>query len=411
MTKKIFDIIPPKEGFKEKLLKPLPKRESEVLIKKEKIKSPTPLIIKIIPISILLIIIAGGFFYFSLAKAKIEIWPETKVSNLNVKITVDKLIKQIDILTKNIPGTIFETNEMNITQEFSSSGEIKKKATGTIRVYNNYSSSSIAFRASTRFMSDSGLVFQSEDKVVVPGKPGYIDVKVVAVEPGVNYNIGPATFSIPGLAGTPLYTYFYGKSLSPMVGGGTGLKVLQEDLDKAKEILTEKALNNCQVALENKITQDFILLEDASECEVTDAFSPVKAGAEVENFIYTVKIKGRILSFKTQDIKKFAEDFILSKSPENNVVDDVSLKMDYSVDSLDLNSGKMVISMQLEGKTYSNINQEIIKESLKDKSSKESELLLENQPEIKEASVKLWPFWANKVPDSLDKIEIRLNLD
>lgn len=410
MAKKIYDILPPKEKIEEKKIKPL---AQDFRIKKERKKEDVPKspILKIFSIFILLIVVAGGFLYFYLAKAKIEIWLETKTLNLNTKITVDKGVKQIDTSAKNIPGIVFETNEIVATQEFSSSGEVKKKSTGIIRVYNNYSSSPTTFRANTRFMSDSGLVFQSEEKIVVPGKPGYIDVKVIAAEAGENYNIGPATFSIPGLAGTPLYTYFYGKSFFSMTGGGTSAKVVQEDLDRAKEILTERALNDCQSALKNKITQEFILLKDASECEVIETFSPVKVGAELKNFIYTVKAKGKILSFRAQDIKKFAEDFILSQSPENSAIDEASFKMNYSTESIDLNIGKIVLSLQLEGKIYSNIDQNIIKESLKNKSSKESEFLLGNQPQIKKASVKFWPFWVNKIPDNLRKIEIKLNLD
>jgi hypothetical protein len=196
-----------------------------------------------------------------------------------------------------------------------------------------------------------------------------------------------------------------------MTGGGTNAKVVQEDLDRAKEILAERALNDCQSALKNKITQEFILLKDASECEVIETFSPVEVGAELKNFIYTVKSKGKILSFRAQDIKKFAEDFILSQSPENSAIDEASFKMNYSTESIDLNIGKIVLSLQLEGKIYSNIDQNIIKESLKNRSSKESEFLLGNQPQIKKTSVKFWPFWVNKIPDNPKKIEIKLNLD
>lgn len=411
MVKKIFDIIPPQERLKERVLKPLPKEEPKILTEKKRIRNSTPFIFKIVPIFILIIIIAGGFLYFSLAKARIEIWPETKVFDLNTKITIDKEIKQIDISAKNIPGAIFETNEMATTQEFLSSGEVKKKAAGAIRIYNNYSASPTTFRANTRFMSDSGLVFQSEGKVVVPGKPGYVDIKVIAIEPGADYNIDSATFSLPGLAGTPLYTYFYGKSFSPMSGGGMSSKVTQEDLDKAEEILTEKALNDCQTALKNRISQEFILLKDASECEIIEAFSPVKVGSELNNFIYTVKTKGKALSFKTQDLKKFADNFIISQSPQDNVLNEASLKMNYSVDSISLTAGKMTISLQIGGKTYFNINQNAIKNSLMGKSLKESELLLENQPGIKRAQVIFLPFWVGQVPDNLVKVEIRINLD
>jgi len=411
MAKKIFDIIPPEEDLKEEHRKLASEKKPEVLTKKEKTEKPIPLILKLTPVFLLAILIIGGFLYFSLDKATVEIWPKTEAFNYNTKITIDKSVKQIDISQKSIPGTLFTVDEMTTTQEFSSTGQIKKKALGTIRVYNNYSSSVLNLRANTRFMSDAGLVFQSTDKISIPGKPGYVDVKVIAVESGTNYNIEPATFSIPGLVGTSMYTYFYGKSLSKMTGGGSGPQVTQEDLNKAKEQLTAKALNDCQIALKNKVSQEFIFLQNAADCEVTEAFSPVKAGLELDKFIYTVKTNGKIVAFKDSDIKDFARKFVNSQVAENNVIDEASFKINYSVDSVDSNTGKVIISLQLGGKTYLKIDEVAIKKSLANKSAKESEFLLENQQDINKASVKLWPFWVSKVPNDSARVEMGLNLD
>lgn len=424
MAKKILDIFPPKEIKKEvREVKPEPEKKPkpEISFPKVPLKAKRSLIL------VLVILISAGIFgYFApphkWGGAKIEIWPETELLTFKTKLTVDKKAEQSDFLAKVIPGEIL-TKEMSIREEFPSSGKTLKevKAEGIIRVYNTYSTSSQILIAKTRFVSADGKLFRSIERVIIPGQeyqegklvPGYLDIKVRADRPGPEYNIGPTTFSIPGFAGTPRYTAFYGKSFQPMVGGlrEEVPQVTQEDLNQAQKRLEEKGISDCQIALKNEILAEFVLLKEALKTKIIETLSLAKAGAELKTFSFQIKAKSEALVFRADQIDNFARSFILAQIPEDKKLLSESLKLNYSPENLNLELGKIILSLEMEAKIYSDINQETLKRALRGKSLKEAQWLLENQPQITKVQIALWPFWIKKVPEKLEKIEIKLRLD
>jgi len=424
MERKILDIIPPDEKKEKKEEIPLEKRPSFKL-KKEELKTVAPKITfpKGLLIPLLILIIIGIIAGLNLVKAEIEINPETENLTFETRVTIDKSAEAINFLDKVIPGKFFQT-EKTVPGEFTSSGEISKaeKAEGIIRIYNNYNVSQVLV-ATTRFQAPlekfqppleegENPWFRTTRRVIVPAK-GYEDVKVIADSPGEKYNIEPSTFSVPGLAGTPQYTFIYGKSLDSMKGGVLEKtpQVNQEDLDRAREELSAKAKEECNKSLENKIPSDFDFLQEAAETEIIEASSLVKAGAELEKFNYQVKAEAQTLAFKIEDLKNFANEFILSQIPENKIIHQESLKINCSLAEADLAEEKIIISLGLEVKIYSEIEETSLKKALAKKSAAEGKLFLEEQPEINEVQVKLSPFWVKEIPEAAEKIKINLRID
>jgi len=434
MAKKIFDILPPKE-FEKKKVEEFPlEKEYRPRFKKPEFKISKKLSSSFfIPLVLILI---GIFCYFTLSKAEIEIWPESEVLTFETKLTIDKTAENVDFSNKVIPGKIFEA-EKTITEEFSSSGIVlkEKKAEGIIRVYNDYSTSPQVLLATTRFVSADGKLFRTPTKITIPGGhyengkfvSGYLDAQVKADQPGPEYNIGPSTFSIPGFAGTARYTKFYGKSFQAMTGGFREEvpQVTQEDLDQAKRILEEKALKDCKAALKEKISPEFILLDDILDSKIIETFSLARPKEELEKFSFQVKASSTALVFKTEDAENFARDFILSQIPEDYnppatqyetlpphpKLYQESLKITYSLENVNLELAKAILSLQMEAKIYSDIDTENLKKGLSRKSLTEAKLFLEDQPQITQVLVKFWPFWVKKVPEDIEKIKIKLNLD
>ena len=110
-----------------------------------------------------------------------------------------------------IQGEVLEA-EKEVSQNFTAHGKKLKstKAHGTMRIYNNYSTAAQTLVATTRFISNEGKLFRTKERVVIPGgyyeggklAAGFIDIEVIADQPGEDYNIDPSTFSIPGFVGT-----------------------------------------------------------------------------------------------------------------------------------------------------------------------------------------------------------------
>lgn len=435
--KKIFDIIPPKEikeipvpsepqkeekpAFLKKLL-PSDKKSSPVSESKRKINK------KLIwwPISICLGLISIGAVGYFLMKpeVEIEIWPVTDQVQFETQAIIDSSITQLLLNEENfLPGQLIE-KEQTFSQEFSSTGQKSKstKAQGTIRVYNAYSTLTQPLIAQTRFVSDGGKLFRTPKRIVVPGGhyeggeliPGEIDIIVEAGEPGEEYNIGPSTFSVPGLAGTARYTKIYAKSFKPMTGGieAEVFQVTQEDLDKAQGVLGNKALEDCQTSLVNSISQaDYIIIEGALMREIIEMIPLAEAGQEVANFTFQAKTKAQSLTFKRVDLENFAKSYILKQiSPGKDLVDG-SLGISHLPEKVDLIEGRITLNIEMSAKTYSALDENSLKEKIKNKRVDEIRAVLRDIPEIDKAQTRLWPFWVSQAPTDIERIKINVILD
>jgi len=372
---------------------------------------------------LLVLIIIGIFAYFTLPRAEIEIWPETEIVTFEAKSKADTKVENIDLLAKLIPGISFE-KEKTLSREFPSTGRklIEERAEGIIRVFNHSPREQILI-ARTRFQPplrkfqpplEEGETpwFRTTERIVIPPR-GYVDVRVVADVPGEKYNIESSIFVVPGLAGTPQYTLVYGKSFESMKGGlrKEVTVVTQEDLEKAERVLKEKARKETKRALENKIPPEFIFLSEATKAEILELFSLAQAGSELEEFIFQVRAKATTISFRKEDLENFAKEFIIFKIPADKRIDRESLRITYSPKDIDFEAGKILLSFNLEARIYSDIDKLSLKQKLFGKSLVEAQSFLQNQPDIKRAEVKLWPFWVRQVPRPLEKIRLEITLD
>lgn len=414
MGKKFFDIIPPKEiSFlrsekKEEKIRPVRKKKGFFL------KG----LIFFSFFLILIVILALSIF----SKVEVKIWPETEILTLNEDLIVDLNIGVPDFNEKTIPGKIF-SNEKFISKEFSASGKTLKerKATGVIRVYNAYSTSSRTLVPS-RFVSAGGKLFWSLKKIVIPGAkyekgklvPGEIDVDVQAAEPGEDYNIGPSTFALPALAGSSLYTTIYGKSFSDMNGGFTGevSQISQEDLEKAESDLVEELKRESIEVFKITISKDFILLNETISQEIIESNSSLKAGTEAESFEFQVRIKSEGVGFKKSDMRNFAKNRIKLNIPEGTILQEESLEINHFLLEQKIDEdGKIVLNLEIKAKVYSDIDLDKLKKALLGKSIKEAKIFLENLSGVVRVELRSWPFLKSKIPEDLEEVEVRLMLD
>jgi hypothetical protein len=381
---------------------------------------------------VILIIFFLSNYLFS--QAEIEVWPITETLTASERIEIKTKIKEPDLEKKIVPGKEIEIN-FEKSQDFPATGKTSQgsRAKGVIRVYNTASTQDQVLIANTRFISAEGKLFRSLKRVVIPGGkydekgkliPGFLDVEVIAAEPGEEYNISPSTFAIPGFAGTPKYTSFYGQSFAPMSGGSSGEapQVKEEDLKKAQEQLLKNFSEEGKRVLENQLPSDFVLLEDALLTDKVEFSSNAQPGDNVNSF--EVKIKGIVkgLAFKKSDTDKLARKIILDKKPTQEVfsaenslfekrIDQESFKIDYKPYSIDWARGLMILEMIASAKIYPALDDSILKKFSAGKSLEEAKTILKRQGQIKKVEIKLTPFWVKKIPQKLEKIKIKLNID
>ena len=405
MVKKVWDIVPPKDFKEVNNLKSFDQKEEKV--KSFSIKFGWK------PFLLLIVLAIGLFVTFRMSKSEVNIWPTTKTLQLNssFRVVVDAL--SVDYSESVLPGQVFEEEKI-VSEDFPSTGSVLQKAEGVIRLYNVYTTMGETWLAGTRFVSEDGVFFKSKESISVPGAeiqngekvPSYVDVPVIAAEAGEEYNINPSSFSIYVYRGTDKYTKFYGKSFEEMRGGGELAQVTENDLKSAKSVLIEKTKKEVEESLRDKITDDFVVLDDVFDTDILESFSSKEVGDVLDSFSFTVRGESKTISFKTNDAKNLIENFILSQISEGEAIYSKDLDINYQLDNINWDDGELTISFDIVFETYSIINLDFLKEELKDKSLVETKFLLENQPEIIKTEIKFWPFWVNNIPNDQNRIEI-----
>jgi len=359
------------------------------------------------------------FAFVSLPKAKVEITPKIENISFDLSMELDKNVSETNVSQKKIPAQLIQI-EREAKNTFSSSGRKTKesRATGIITAYNNYNSSSQSLVATTRFISESGKLFRTTTTVNIPGAtvsgdkiiPSTQDVEVVAAEPGEDYNIGPSTFSIPGFAGTPKYTGFYGKSNNAMSGGFRGeVKFITKDDIKSAEDSLQKQLVGLKDEITSKIPQGLKLIDGASEIKFEEASAP-KVGDEGEKFEITFKGIASALVFNEEEVKKLIEQTISGKIVADKKALPKTQKITYAIKSINLKDGKASLSIKAEEGITGTVDMDSLKNELASKNISEVKNYLSSLTSIENARVTLWPFWIKKFPSSPDKIDIEIIL-
>ncbi len=403
MPKKILDILPPKE--------------KKLTFSKKGIQSKIAWP-KIFPGKKLLVLLFFFFIlflslYFKTPKVKIKIWPKTEVITFQLKVQVDKDAQNLDFEKKILPAKVFEV-EKTFSEEFPATGKVQKYAQGKIRLYNSFTTQEEVWREKTRFVSKEGKLFLSKNKIVVPGAkikdgkiiPSFVDVEVIAAEPGPDYNIGPTTFSVVAFRGTPRYDKYYGESKEPMVGGGEAFQVKKSDLENAERLLEEKVRKEMEQTINNEIPSDFLFLPETLEIKILDKSPLAKEGQEVEKFLFQMKAKAMALAFKKENLENFLFEYIQQQVPEDQEVFKESLKMTRSLEKIEFPLSKAILSIDGSIQIYPKLDLLSLKKALAGKHLSEAKKFFEQQPEILRIEISPLPFWRKTIPKEEEKIEV-----
>ena len=216
---------------------------------------------------------------------------------------------------------------------------------------------------------------------------------------------------MPGLKGSAYYYSVYATSSTAMSGGYTGnvKKLTDDDIQGAKDVLTQKATTDSTSDVKSQIPSDYILLDNALLTNVTDASTQTKSGAIADKFTYQVSVQASALAFKKSDIDQLVKNYITSQIPAGKVALDNSSKVDYSSSVIDISGGKATLNLNISSGVYQDI----------DKNSVGISLLGENENQIKQTinsklgddvskvEVKFWPFWVSSAPNNQKVVNIK----
>ncbi|MCD5389891.1 MAG: hypothetical protein LR005_00665 [Candidatus Pacebacteria bacterium] len=295
--------------------------------------------------------------------------------------------------------------------------ELLEKASGTITVFNNYSTEPQKLSPFTRFKSVSGKVFKlDENGIIIPGKssgkPGKIEVKIYAEKTGSDYNIDVTDFTIPGFKESGLtekYNNIYALSLKKFSGGENGHHfVLNDKQKKDSQNILESDLKEILIKkLEREKTDKVLIIDNSVQIIFKEpVFDKISDGYLVQQDaqIFAVFIEKKQLEryLKKTYLPDVNEEYITISDFEN-------ISFNYAGDEIDFDNLKSIkIDANFNTQFIWNIDNELVRESLLGLRKKDVPVILRELDEIQLANIDINPFWQKHISDRLDRIKINI---
>lgn len=340
---------------------------------------------------------------------KVSVTPKMLITDVNVGLSAKKNAGGADL--SFTPLSIKKVG--SVTVKASGEEQVEKKASGTIVIYNDYSTASQRLIKNTRFQTPEGLIFRIDQSVTVPGKkgtiPGSVEAVVYADEAGEKYNVGLKDFTIPGFKGDPRYTAFTARSKpsAPLSGGFSGVMKVVSDADrKAAQTEIEKnlraellreaeaSLSPDSVFFDNGylITFNPLPQENLSDDQVT-----IREEGTISGFVFD---KEALSMFTARAlIKDYKNEPILIEN-----VTDLIFTPKKEIHPATDNEVSFALSGNAEFVwTYDG---NLLKESLVGLSRDEIAPVIKEFPMIEKVDISMSPFWRRSFPDTVEKIYI-----
>ncbi|MFA6273056.1 MAG: hypothetical protein WC673_00995 [Candidatus Paceibacterota bacterium] len=393
--------------------------DPEQIFKKRGKKRGPKLRIWLIAVGAVLVLLAATIFVFSGAIVTIE--PRQK----NITVDIEAVAKSSTIAAEGVGVNelVYETIAVGgvktVYLQATGESKVEKKASGTIVVYNNYSSAPQRLIKNTRFETPTGLVYRIDKSIIVPGTrveggktiPGSVEATVFADLPGPNYNMGLTDFTVPGFKGTPRYEGFYARSKTSMTGGFVG------NVPTAPEDKMNEAYASAEAELKQELTKK---IGD----QKPDTFVWYPSALLFESVRQMpAEATGSMIALS---VNATSTAVVFSKSVLSNYIAEHSLsdydKEPVSIDKLEaltftprFSSGASVgdpIPFSLTGNTAIiwQFDSNQLKSDLAGKNKKDVYSIIANYHGIARTSVVIRPFWKSQFPDNPNKIKINIVL-
>lgn len=347
--------------------------------------------------ALIIIILAGTNL---LSSATVEITPKQQAVKIDSKFTAktseEKGTALLELMrTEKESAQIIKSSQTKL---------LNQKASGKIIVYNNYGSNSQPLITNTRFEAPNGNVYRIQKRIVVPGKPGSIEVTVYADEPGEGYNIGLVDFTIPGFKGTVKYEKFYARSKTEMTGGYEGdtavitRQVIEEENVKANDSLAE--------GLEGEIRRQkpagFVLYDEAIVLDFEGNGDAILSDQIGESFELKTKVTATgFLLDEAKLARKLAENY-LTETPGADVrisnIDELEFEL------LSYRDDQITFNIKGDAHFVWNIDTESLANELATLNGKDTVFIFSKYPEIRTARVLFSPPWWRFIPNKSSRI-------
>lgn len=366
--------------------------------------SANPRLYRNIAIGFLSSIVILGIFalFFISGQASIVLVTRSQTLSLNNIISVASQPVGANSLTGIVTAT-----EVTGEQDFLPTAEkgAPAKAFGKVTIFNKTRTNQILV-ATTRLLSPDQVLFRLKKRVVVPAA-GQVEAEIEADQPGLAGEIPPSHFIIPGLREAQ-QANIYAESTAPLIGGERKIVSLGEaDLEGAKKTLTDLLFKDAQSKLK-AIVQATSTAYDSAEFAVdsTDLSADKPLGATVDKFKVSGKIKVVGVFFKEADLRQYLLTGLKTGLAGGDHVDQASPVPNVKLENYDLSSGIANLRASQEIMAKLNLQDLVDKNKIAGLTVEDATKHFQSFSSVSRVSIKLQPFWINKIPKDSNQIEI-----
>ncbi len=356
-------------------------------------------------IALLVIAISAGALY-AFAGAKVEIQPKSQSVQVSGSFSATQG-------TGSLPFTLITVNKTASAFVPAESTEtVNDSAQGTITVSNTLSTPE-TFVANTRFETPAGLVFRVHAPITIPAAtasgPGTVSAMVYADQPGQEYNVGPTTFTVPGLMNyASEYSAITARSTNAMIGGFTGTRAsVGQSTDSSQQSTLQSTLaTELQSDITSQIPSGDVLVPGSTFTSYTSVPDTATTTTTVE-----VSEQGTLTavvfpnSALAQAIAYKQVGTYEGEPVTTNSVNSLNLS---SASTTVPTSGTETFNFNLSGSATIvwTVDPSKIAGAIAGKTRDSAQSILAGFPEVDQATLYLRPFWANTFPADPSRIQV-----
>ncbi len=359
------------------------------------------------------IIAAGLAAFIFLPSAKISLTLQTAPLLVDQKLT---LSSNAAAIPNAIPANPF-TQEVSVqgSSPVTSKEFVGTKAKGTVQLINKTFNEQ-KIKENSRLVTKDEVLFYMSQSAIIPagssGGVGSVSVQVEAAEAGPKGNITAQKLDFAALdaSGKALV---YGQSKNTFTGGtGDQVKVIKDvDLEQAKTAAGAQAKTQVEPAARAQLQKGWSILEESWDSKITEFIPTGKIGDKVDAIAYTAKATVRVMAYKEEALTNALQDTLKQRLDENYMLFPGPLSYTKSVDTTTWDTGEATITARVTHTTIPTISIDTLNDKLAGRKKEEAIAYLQGLPGVQFATIELWPFWVQSVPEIQKRVDIQIKSD
>jgi hypothetical protein len=301
----------------------------------------------------------------------------------------------------------------------TSSKTESQAATGTVVLYNAYTTTPYSLIATTRLATPDGKVYRLKNKATIPGYkgsgaslvPGSVEAVVTADAVGEASNIATGDFNLPAFAGKPQYEKIYARTKTSIAGGTSGVVyTISADAANAALGTLQDKLRASLLAKAKVQVPDGYLLYDGATVFSTDANVAVPYSKEPDVPLalhgtltaYIIREDTLVAAIAAKSVSQYAGEpvampaiasLVLSPIGNLNPAADTSFSFSFA--------GQASVVWVVDPATVQTL--------LAGRKKNEFETLIAGVASVERAAVVIKPFWKRTFPEDKTKIAVKVS--